>query len=70
MEAKFSRADRFSKLDLNEVHNQFVSEESRNITAFYGLDGLYRFKMAKYGTKSAQDIMQIELQKMLAVIEN
>ena len=71
VEAKFSGAERFSKLDLKEAYNQFVlSEESRNMTAFYGPDGLYRFKRLNYGTKSAQDIMQIELRKILAGIEH
>ena len=41
VEAKFRGADTFSKLDLKEAYNQFVlSEKSRNITAFYGPDGL------------------------------
>ena len=71
VEAKFSGVERFSKLDLKEAYNQFVlSEESRNMTAFYGPDGLYRFKRLNYGTKSAQDIMQIELRKILAGIEH
>ena len=69
VEAKFRGADTFSKLDLKEAYNQFVlSEKSRNITAFYGPDGLYRYKRLNYGTKSAQDIMQIELSKILADI--
>ena len=71
VEAKFSEAERFSKLDLKEAYHQFeLAPESRNLTTFYGPDGLYRFKRLNYGTKSAQDIMQIEMQRMLAGIPN
>ena len=67
IKAKFAGAERFSKIDLKEAYNQFeLTVESRNLTAFYGPDGLYRFKRLNYGTKSLQDIMQIELQRILA----
>ena len=60
----FHKAEQYSKLDLNKACNQFeLMIESRNLTAFYGPDGLYRFKRLNYGTKSAQDILQIELEK-------
>ena len=71
IKAKFAGAQRFSKIDLKEAYNQFeLDPESRNITAFYGPDGLYRFKRLNYGTKSSQDIMQLELQRILAGIAN
>ena len=66
---KFQSAERFTKLDIKESYHQFVlSDSSRNITTFYGPDGLYRYKRLNYGTKSAQDILQIEMQKMLSGI--
>ena len=66
---KFSGAKRYSKLDLKEAYHQFeLTPESRNITTFYGPDGLYRYKRLNFGTKSAQDILQIEMQHMLAGI--
>ena len=66
---KFQSAERFTKLDIKESYHQFVlSDSSRNITTFYGPDGLYRYKRLNYGTKSAQDILQIEMQKMLSDI--
>ncbi len=43
---------------------------SRDITTFYGPDGLYHYKRLNYGTKSAQDILQLETQKMLSGIPN
>lgn len=69
VKAKFAGAERFSKLDLKEAYNQIeLAPESRKLTAFYGPDGLYRYKRLNYGTKSSQDIMQIELQRILAGI--
>ena len=66
---KFQSAERFTKLDIKESYHQFVpSDSSRNITTFYGPDGLYRYKRLNYGTKSAQDILQIEMQKILSGI--
>ena len=66
---KFQGAERFTKLDLKEAYHQFVhDEQSRNITTFYGPDGLYRYKRLNYGTKSAQDILQLEMHKMLSGI--
>ena len=66
---KFQGAERFTKLDLKEAYHQFVlDEQSRNITTFYGPDGLYRYKRLNYGTKSAQDIPQLEMHKMLSGI--
>ena len=63
IKAKSAGAERFSKIDLKEAYNQFeLIVESRNLTAFYGPDGLYRFKRLNYGRKSLQDIIQIELQ--------
>ena len=68
---KFQGAERFTKLDLKEAYHQFVlAEPSRNITTFYGPDGLYRYKRLNYGTKSAQDILQLEMHKMLSSIPN
>ena len=68
---KFQGATRFTKLDLKESYHQFVLDEpSRNITTFYGPDGLYRYKRLNYGTKSAQDILQLEMHKMLSGIPN
>jgi transposase InsO family protein len=67
--SKFQGAERFTKLDLKEAYHQFVlDEQSRNITTFYGPDGLYRYKRLNYGTKSAQDILQLEMHKMLSGI--
>ena len=69
VKAKFGKATKFSKLDLKEAYHQFVlTPESRNITTFYGPDGLYRYKRLNYGTKSSQDILQIKMQNMLAGI--
>ena len=66
---KFQGAERFIKLDLKEAYHQFVlDEQSRNITTFYGPDGLYPYKRLNYGTKSAQDILQLEMHKMLSGI--
>ncbi|CAB4025876.1 Hypothetical predicted protein [Paramuricea clavata] len=66
---KFQGAERFTKLDLKEAYHQFVfDEQSRNITTFYGPDGLYRYKRLNFGTKSAQDILQLEMHKMLSGI--
>ena len=71
VKGKFGGAEKFSKLDLKEAYHQFVlTPESRNITTFYGPDGLYRFKRLNYGTKSSQDILQIQMQNMLAGIPN
>ncbi|XP_028415679.1 uncharacterized protein K02A2.6-like [Dendronephthya gigantea] len=68
---KFQGAERFTKLDLKEAYHQFVLDEpSRNITTFYGPDGLYRYKRLNYGTKSAQDILQLEMHKMLSGVPN
>ena len=52
IKAKFAGAERFSKIDLKKAYNQFeLTVESRNLTAFYGPDGLYRFKRLNYGMK-------------------
>ena len=68
---KFSGAQRYSKLDLKEAYHQLeLTPESRNITTFYGPDALYRYKRLNFGTKSAQDILQIEMQNLLAGIPN
>ena len=66
---KFQGAERFTKLDIKESYQQFVpSDSSRNITTFYSPEWLYHYKHLHYGTKSAQDILQIEIQKMLSGI--
>jgi len=50
---KFHGATTFSKLDLKEAYHQFeLTPSSRDITTFYGPDGLYRYKRLNYGTKS------------------
>ena len=68
---KFQGAERFTKLDLKEAYHQFVLDiPSREITTFYCPDGLYRYKRVNYGTKSAQDTLQLEMQKMLSDIPN
>ena len=66
---KFQCAERFTKFDIKESYHQLLlCDSSRKITTFYGPDGLYHFKRLNYGTKSAQDIFQIEMQKMLSGI--
>ena len=68
---KFEGAQVFTKLDLKEAYHQIeLSTASRHITTFYGPDGLYRYKRLNYGTKSAQDILQLEMQKLLSGIPN
>ncbi len=68
---KFQGVERFTKLDFKEAYHQFVLDvPSRDISTFYGPDGLYRYKRLNYGTKSAQDILQFEMQKMLSGIPN
>ena len=68
---KFKGAERFTKLDLKEAYHQFVlHESSRNITTFYCPDGLYRYKRLNYGTKSAQDILHLEMHKTLSGFPN
>ena len=68
---KFNGAKKFSKLDLREAYHQFeITTESRKITTFYGPDGLYRYKILNYGTRSAQDILQNEMRNILAGIPN
>ena len=67
--SKFQGCNKYSKIDLKEAYHQFeLDEQSRNITTFYGPNGLMRYKRLNYGTKSAQDHMQIELGKCLAGI--
>ena len=65
---KFQGAERFMKLDIKESYQFVLSNSSRNITTFYGPDGFYHYKRLNYGTKSAQDILQIEMQKTLSGI--
>ena len=68
---KFQGAERLTKLDLKESYHQFTLDEpSRHITTFYSPDGLYRYKRLNYGTKSAQDILQLEMHKILSGIPN
>ena len=51
---KFQGAESFTKLDLKEAYHQFVLDgPSRNISTFYGPNGLYRYKRLNYETKSA-----------------
>ena len=52
------------------MHQFVLDEPSRNITIFYGRDGLYRYKRLSYKTKSAQDILQLEMHKMMSGIPN
>ena len=67
--SKFEGCTKYSKIDLKEAYHQFeLDEQSRDITTFYGPNGLMRYKRLNYGTKSAQDHMQIELQRCLAGI--
>ena len=62
---------RHRKQRFKESYHQFVLDEpSRNITTFFGPDGLYRYKKLNYGTKSALDILQLEMHKMLSGISN
>ena len=68
---KLRGATVFSRLDLKESYHQFqLDEASRHITTFHGPDALYRYKRLNYGTKSAQDILQNEMTRMLAGIPN
>ena len=68
---KFHSATTFSKLDLKEAYHQFeLDQESRHVTTFHGPDGLYRYKRLNYGTKSAQDILQNEMARILSGIPN
>ena len=62
---KLQGAERFTNLGIKESYHQFVLSDSlRNITTFHGPDG----KRLNYGTKSAQDILQIKMQKMFSGI--
>ncbi|CAB3977109.1 Hypothetical predicted protein [Paramuricea clavata] len=66
---KCQGAERFTKLDLKEAYHQLVlDEQSRNISTFYCPDGLYRCKRLNYGTKSAKDILHLEMHKTLSGI--
>ena len=66
---KFQDSTRFSKIDLKEAYHRFeLTPESRNIIAFYGPEGLFRYKRLNHGTKSAQDILKIEMQNILSGI--
>ena len=68
---KLQGATVFSRLDLKESYHQFqIDEASRHITTFHGPDAIYRYKRLNYGTKSAQDILQNEMTRMLAGIPN
>ena len=68
---KFEGATTFSKLDLKEAYHQFeLSADCRHITTFHGPDRLYRYKRLNYGTRSAQDILQNEMSRILAGIPN
>lgn len=68
---KFEGATTFSKLDLKEAYHQFeLSPECRHITTFHGPDKLYRYKRLNYGTRSAQDVLQNEMSRILAGIPN
>jgi len=68
---KLRGATVFSKLDLREAYHQFqLDDESKHVTTFHGPEALYRYKRLNYGTKSAQDILQNEMSKILAGIPN
>jgi hypothetical protein len=68
---KLRGAQVFSKLDLKEAYHQFeLDEKSRHVTTFHGPDALYRYKRLNYGTKSAQDILQNEMARILSGIPN
>ena len=68
---KFQKGDTFSKLDLKEAYHQLkLDVDSQHLTTFHGPDGLYRYKRLNYGTKSAQDILQNEMARVLAGIPN
>jgi len=68
---KLRGATVFSRLDLKESYHQFrLDESSRRITTFHGPDALYRYRRLNYGTKSAQDILQNEMTRILAGIPN
>ena len=68
---KFQGAERFTKLDLKEAYHQFVLDElSRNITTFYGPMASTIRRDSIMEPKSAQDILQLEMHKMLSGIPN
>ena len=68
--SRFRGAAAYSKIDSKEGFHQFeLIPKSRNITKFY-CKGLMRYKRLNCGTKSAQDILQIEMLNILAGIEN
>ena len=68
---KLRGAEVFSKLDLREAYHQFkLDDDSKHVTTFHGPDGLYRYKRLNYGTKSAQDILQNEMSRILSGIPN
>jgi transposase InsO family protein len=57
----------FSKLDLRSGYHQLVlSPECRHITTFATHDGLWRYKRLNFGTNSASEIFQKQIQSLLA----
>lgn len=72
MEELFSElreANIFSTIDLANAYNQvLLHKESRDLTAFITLDGLFRYKPVYYGLASAfQKMMSIVLQGLPGV---
>ena len=60
----------FSKLDRKwEYHQLELSPESREITTFATLDGLFRYKRLLFGVCSASEQYQHEIASALAGIE-
>ena len=65
-----SRANVFSKLDVNQGYNQLeLAEESRYITTFAIHLGLYRYKRLFSGVNSSSEIFQEEISQALAGIK-
>ena len=63
-----NRAKYFSKLDLSQAYHQLeLHEQSRYVTTFSTLMGLYRYKRLNYGTNAAAEIFQTALQGLRGV---
>ena len=59
-------AQYFSKLDLSQAYHQLeLEEQSRYITTFSTLLGLYRYTRLNYGTNAAAEMLQYTLQTAL-----
>ncbi len=67
--AEMNGSKYFSKIDLKQAYHQLeLTEESRYITTFSTLEGLFRYKRLNYGTNSAAEIFQNILQRNLSDI--